>query len=81
MTELIYGMFTHIGVSAFCMKDAKEIKEWYTMWTMTEEQYEEYKKWALKIIKKRTGYSPHLVGRSWSWFWLAYGLSVVSDKK
>ena len=52
MVDIINKMFEIAGhnVTFDDIKDRKD--DWYNQWTMTEEQYEKWRKWGTKQIKK-----------------------------
>jgi hypothetical protein len=56
-------------------EDIKDRKDaWYNDWTMTEEQYEEWKKWGAKQIKKVMKYTDTYADRQMSMIGANWGL-------
>jgi hypothetical protein len=47
---------------------------WYTDWTMTMEQYEQWKSWGTDYIKKSLRMKNLAAEKQMSWFALNYGL-------
>jgi len=74
ITELINEMFRIAGhdVRYEDIKDRKDA--WYTDWTMTMEQYEQWKKWGTEYIRKALRLKKLAAENTMSWFALNYGL-------
>ena len=47
---------------------------WYTDWTMTMEQYEQWKSWGTEYIKKSLRMKKLAAEKQMAWFALNYGL-------
>jgi hypothetical protein len=62
------------------VKDRKD--DWYTQWTMTMEQNEEWKKWGITEIKKQFKYNTTIAEREMGMITLMWGLKFSDfDKK
>ena len=72
--ELINEMFRIAGhdVKYTDIKDRKDA--WYTDWTMTVEQNEQWMKWGADYIKKNLRLRKIAAEKTMSWFSLNYGL-------
>lgn len=72
--ELINEMFRIAGhdVRYEDIKDRKDA--WYTDWTMTMEQYEQWAKWGAEYIRKALRLKKLASEKTMSWFALNYGL-------
>lgn len=60
-------------------KTINEIKEdelWYVNNTMTEEQYEEFKRYAIPLLKKIFKFNKGKAESTFSWFNLQFGLKI-----
>jgi hypothetical protein len=55
------------------IKDSKD--EWYTRWTMTEEQNKKWREWAINYLKKNGFLNPK---REIDFFDLNYGLKILN---
>lgn len=72
--DLINKMFEIAGHSV-TFDDVKDRKDdWYTDWTMTMEQNEEWKEWGEKYLIKNLWMSKFSAQREMGMFALAYGL-------
>jgi hypothetical protein len=72
--DLINKMFEIAGhnVTYDDIKDRKD--EWFTEWTMTMEQNNEWKKWGREYLKKEMKIWPKLVEREMEMISLMWGL-------
>ena len=72
--DLINKMFELAGhdVTYDDIKDREDA--WYTDWTMTEDQYEQWKKWGTEYIRKSLKIKKFGAALKMSWFALNYGL-------
>jgi hypothetical protein len=61
------------------MQEAHMTKEWYDKWTMTTEQHDIFKVYALPLIKKVFKCNKSRAESTFQWFDLQFGLRV-SDK-
>jgi hypothetical protein len=74
VADLINEMFRIAGhdVTIDDVKDRKD--NWYTDWTMTMEQYEQWKLWGTDYIKKNLRMKKIAAKKQMAWFALNYGL-------
>lgn len=74
LTDLINKMFEIAGhdVKFEDIKDRNDA--WYTDWTMTVEQNEQWKKWGIDHIKKNLRVRKIVAEKQMGWFSLNYGL-------
>ena len=74
VSELINEMFRIAGhdVTLDDIKDRKD--DWYTDWTMTIEQYEQWKEWGAEYIRKKLKLRKEAAKKQMAWFALNYGL-------
>ena len=74
LEDLINKMFELAGhdVTYDVIKDREDA--WYTDWTMTVEQHEQWIKWGTDYIKKNLRLRKIAAEKTMSWFALNYGL-------
>lgn len=74
LVDIINKMFEIAGhnVTFDDIKDRKD--DWYNQWTMTEEQYEQWRKWGSKEIKKLMKLTDVYADRQMAIIGLNYGL-------
>lgn len=74
VVDLINKMFEIAGhdVTYDDIKDRKD--DWYTQWTMTVEQNEEWKDWGKQYLKKNLKVPPKLLDRQMGMISLMWGL-------
>jgi hypothetical protein len=74
LVDIINKMFEIAGhnVTFDDIKDRKD--DWYNQWTMTEEQYEQWRKWGSKEIKKLMKLTDVYADRQMAMIGLNYGL-------
>lgn len=74
--ELINKMFELAGhnVKYTDIKDRKD--DWYTNWTMTEEQYTKWKEWGSEYIRKSKRLRKDKAEYTMIFFGLNYGLKI-----
>ena len=72
--DLINEMFKISGhdVTYYEIKDRQD--DWYAQWTMTEEQYCEWKTFGIKYLIKTLKLSEESAEKEMAWFGLMYGL-------
>ena len=72
--ELINEMFRIAGhdVKYENIKDREDA--WYTQWTMTEEQYDQWIEWGSEYIRKSKRLRKEKAKHAMAWFGLNYGL-------
>lgn len=58
--------------------DVKDDEKWYTNNTMTEEQHEEFKRYAIPLLKKIFKFNKAKAESTFSWFNLQFGLRIKS---
>jgi len=56
--------------------EAIKTKEWFSKWTMTQEEHEKFKKYALQLIKITLKSSKVRTEKIFSWFNLEFGLRI-----
>ena len=74
VVDLINQMFIIAGhdVTYDDIKDRKD--DWYTKWTMTTLQFEEWKKWGVDYLRKNLKVNKALAEKEMMWFNLQFGL-------
>lgn len=74
LADLINKMFEIAGhdVKFEDIKDRKDA--WYTDWTMTVEQNEQWKKWGVEYLRKALRLRKIVAEKQMGWFSLNYGL-------
>jgi hypothetical protein len=72
--DLINQMFIMAGhdVTYDDIKDRKDA--WFTDWTMTEQQYEDWKKWGEHYLRKNLKLTAVLAEKQMIWVGLQWGL-------
>lgn len=80
LKHLINKMFeyAHIPQTYDDIKDRKD--EWYQEYTMTQEQSNAFKDYAIRYLKRELKTSYYKADTEYQWFDLMYGLKI-SDKK
>lgn len=73
---LINEMFKIAGHDVTFEDIADRKDEWYTEWTMTEEQNKQWREWGTKFIKRHMNILPKLAEREMAMFNLNYGLKI-----
>jgi len=63
------------------MAEAYKTEEWYHKWTMTDEQFEEFKKYAIPLLKKVFKCNKRKAESIFSWFILQFGLRIDNNNK
>lgn len=76
--HLINKELAYVGKT---MEDIKDDPEWYRNNTMTKEQYEEWKEYSKKLMKKVLKYKKHFIDREFAMLDLMYGLKVLEENK
>lgn len=74
VVDLINEMFKIAGynVTYDDIKDRKD--DWYAQWTMTEQQYDEWKRFGEKYLKTKLKYNQKTARMEMAFFGLNYGL-------
>lgn len=72
--ELINKMFELAGhnVKYTDIKDRKD--DWYTNWTMTEKQYDQWIEWGSEYIRKSKRLRKEKAKHAMAWFGFSFGL-------
>jgi len=72
--DVINKMFEIAGhdVTYEDIKDRKD--DWYTQWTMSTAQNDEWKEWGVSEIRKRFRYNKKWAEKEMSWITLMWGL-------
>ena len=60
------------------MVDTLDDDMWYFNWTMTSEQHEEFKRYAIPLLKKIFKFNKAKAEDTFSWFDLQFGLRIKS---
>ena len=58
--------------------EIKEDEKWYFNNTMTEEQHEEFKRYAIPLLKKIFKFNKSKAESTFGWFDLQFGLKIKS---
>ena len=79
--DLINEMFKIAGhdVTYDDIKDRKD--DWFQQWTMTEAQYEEWKKWGKKYFMKKFSMYAKRAEKEMMWAGLMWGLKLSDFPK
>jgi len=74
VVDMINEMFRIAGhdVTYDDVKDRKD--DWYTDWTMTEDQYDNWKSWGEKYLRKKFSMNAKMAEREMSMIGLMWGL-------
>ena len=59
--------------------EAHRTKDWYTKWTMTDEQHTKLKAYAIPLLKKVFKCNKKRAEDIFSWFDLQFGLRIDND--
>lgn len=65
-----------LGMIGKSTQEAMMTKEWYSKWTMTQEQHEEFKAYAIPLLKKVFKCRKERAEGVFAWFDLQFGLRV-----
>lgn len=80
MVETLINKMFEIAGHNVTYKDIKDRKDnWYQLWTMTEEQNKEWRKWGIELIKKDRSLKK-LADREMAFFDLMYGLKIQENE-
>lgn len=58
------------------LAEAKDNPLWYSEWTMTAEQHEQFRKYAIPLLKKVFRYNTKKAQNTLDWFNLQFGLRI-----
>jgi hypothetical protein len=59
--------------------EAMKTEQWYSKWTMTQEQHEQFKAYAIPVIKKVFKCNKARAERTFAWFDLQFGLRIDNN--
>lgn len=65
-----------LGMIGKTIEEAYEDDQWYQTWTISEEKYAEFKKYAIPLLKKVFKFNKGKAERTFDWFTLQYGLKT-----
>ena len=65
-----------LGMVGKTMLDTLDDDKWYFNITMTQEQHEEFKRYAIPLLKKIFKFNKTKADATFNWFNLAYGLRI-----
>lgn len=75
-THLIEYQLNMIGKT---IEDATTTPEWFQEFSMTTEQYEEFKKYAIPLLKKVFKFNTNRAKSTFEWFNLKFGLTIKKN--
>ena len=80
VVDLINEMFKIAGhdVTYDDIKDRKD--DWFHQWTMTEAQYDEWKRWGKKYLQKNLKLYAKQAEKEMSWVGLMWGLKFAKNE-
>ena len=80
VVDMIDEMFKIAGhnVTYGDVKDRKD--DWFNEWTMTEAQYEEWKKWGKKYLMKKFNLYAKQAEKEMNWCGLMWGLKFSDSR-
>ena len=59
------------------VQDALKDPDWYNTWTMTSEQHDEFKAYAIPLLKKIFKFNTGKANSTFEWFNLQFGLRIL----
>lgn len=65
-----------LGMIDKSTQEAHMTKEWYNKWTMTQAQHDEFKAYALPLLKKVFKCNKSRAESTFDWFDLEFGLRI-----
>jgi hypothetical protein len=65
-----------LGMIDKSMQEAYMTKEWYNKWTMTQEQHDQFKAYAVPLLKKVFKCNKSRAESTFDWFDLEFGLRI-----
>jgi len=65
-----------LGMIDKSMQEAYMTKEWYSKWTMTTEQHDHFKAYAIPLIKKVFKLNKEKTESTFQWFDVQFGLRI-----
>lgn len=78
--HLIDKMFEYANLDVKYEDLLSRKDDWYAQYTMTQEQYEAWREYSVKYIKKEKKVPIKYAEREFAWFNLSYGLKVEQPK-
>lgn len=60
------------------IEDTKNVEEWFRKWTLTEEQFKQFKIYAIPLLKKVFKFNKSKAEQTFYWFDLNLGLRVLN---
>lgn len=79
-TITIHLVEYELNIVGKTLEEAEKSSKWYSENSMTEEQYEMFKGYAIPLIKKVFKCSKKKAEETFRWFDLMYGLRVIKNK-
>ena len=76
---LKYHNTTVEGVISKHPKEVLESPDWFKLYPVTQEQYDEWESWAKSYIKECTKYTKKYINRKWEWLALDIGPHVKNE--
>jgi hypothetical protein len=65
-----------LGMIGKSTQEAFMTKEWYSKWTMTQQQHDEFKAYAIPLMKKVFKINKSRAEANFQWFDLQFGLRI-----
>jgi len=65
-----------LGMIDKSIQEAHMTREWYSKWTMTQEQHDEFKAYAIPLLKKVFKCNKSRAEDTFNWFDLEFGLRI-----
>lgn len=63
------------------IEDGQKNPNWIREWTISQEKYDKFKKYAIPLLKKVFKYNTSKAKYTFDWFDLGYGLKIKEDGK
>ena len=76
VTTMINKMFEIAGHAVTYDDIVNRKDDWYTQWTMTKDQNEEWRKWGIAYFRKKARFTKYRAEREMAMFDLMYGLKT-----
>lgn len=68
-----------LGMIGKTVEEAMNVPRWYHEFTMTSEQHEEFRKYAIPLLKKVFKYNTNKAKSTFEWFNLSFGLRIKEN--
>jgi len=65
-----------LGMIGKSTQEAHMTKDWFTKWTMTQEQHDAFKAYAIPLLKKVLKINKGRAEANFQWFDLGFGLRI-----